>query len=562
MTPDFSALGLHPALVETLAELEYRIPTPIQSNAIPHALAGRDVIGQAQTGTGKTAAFTLPALHHMATNGFPQDALTMLILTPTRELAIQVSEAVYRYGSRLGVRVLPIYGGQAYDRQERRLRKGVHVVVGTPGRTHDLIRKGTLDLAHVRYVVLDEADEMLKMGFTEDVEAILSATDANQRQTMLFSATFSDPIRKLAMRYMHTPEHITMQAETLTGDNIEQIHYVVQEEDKLVALARILETEERANTLIFAGTKVGAQKLVESLVEYGYPAIAIHGDLQQKDRERILGRFRDGMSNILVATDVVGRGVDITDISHVINYDIPRLGIEYVHRIGRTGRAGRAGKAITLVTPKQRRTLRFIEQTAQTTIEKHTLPNQEAVLASRNSVFKARLANIIESGTLEADDPLLQELVQSGYPPEAIIAGLLKLINTHQNGLALRDIRTKFGTREGDAPRNERRRERHPQARPDKKRPDRTNAPRTRRRRDDSDMVRLRMGAGRSNGIRPADVVFTVASKSGIPGSAIGAIKIEANQTYLDVPQQHVETVLKSMQREAIRGRAMNLERA
>jgi ATP-dependent RNA helicase DeaD len=547
MSVSFSDLGLIPELLETVAELGYVEPTPIQAEAIPPLLAGRDVMGQAQTGTGKTAAFALPMLHHLTPHG-----LQVLILAPTRELASQTAEAIYRYGNKLNVRVLPIYGGQPYERQVRRLEKGVQIVVGTPGRTLDLIRQRALDLRHVRYVVLDEADEMLKMGFIEDVEAILSATDAQTRQTTLFSATLPDEIRRLARTYMHDPLLIAIQSEEVTVENVAQRYYVVRESDKVAALSRLLESEDLKNTLIFARTKVGAADLAETLIARGYPAEAIHGDLPQAERERILHRFRDGLLTILVATDVVARGVDIPDVSHVINFDIPQLAIEYVHRIGRTGRAGRGGDAITIITPHQRGHLKQIEAYTRKPITKGKLPTREAVLQRRADQFKALITGQIESDVFEAEYAVLDDLMNLGYAPHEIAAAAIKLLRSHEATRPLEEIRAaeedqpkRFSSEKTDRPRRKHDRNRE-----------------SRHASHEPGMVRLYMDLGRSNGLRPADIVYSIASQANIPGRSIGAINIRQHETYLDVPEAHVDAVLRAMKHARIRGRALTLVRA
>jgi ATP-dependent RNA helicase DeaD len=534
MTLSFDELGLIPELLQTVAELGYVEPTPIQAEAIPHLLNGHDVIGQARTGTGKTAAFTLPMLQNM-----DGDGLQTLILTPTRELAIQVADAVYRYGHKLGVRVLPIYGQQSYTRQMKRLEKGVHVVVGTPGRTLDLIQKGALDLSNVRYLVLDEADEMLKMGFIEDVEAILNATNADLRQTTLFSATFSDSIRRLATKYMHDPMIIAIESKEATVENVSQRYYVVHEKEKVAALCRLLEVENLKNTLIFTRTKIGSSELAETLIERGYPAEAIHGDLAQAERERILRRFRNGQLKILAATDVVARGVDIPDVSHVINFDIPQLPIEYVHRIGRTGRAGRDGDAITLISPRQSGQIRQIEEFTRKPMTKGTLPSREAVLHRRDEQFKSRLIEHMETHEFNGEYSLLEELSELGYEVEQAAAAMVLLLRAHEAERPIEDVRPVQEVAE--------RRERKP----------------SRGKRDHSGreqgMVRLCMDIGRTSGIRPGDVVYSIASRANIPGRSIGAIEIRQNETYLDVRDAHVGAVLSAMKHGEIRGHSMTL---
>lgn len=543
MSYSFADLGLRPDILETLQSLGYAEPTPIQAMAIPLLLEGYDVLGQAQTGTGKTAAFTLPAVQRLNPQG-----LQVLILTPTRELAIQVSESVYRYGGPMGVRVLPVYGGQSYDRQIRRLQKGVQVVVGTPGRTLDLIKQGVLKLGDVRYLVLDEADEMLKMGFIEDIEAILSATDANERQTALFSATMPEPIKRLSRKYMRDPQYVTIEYEQATVENVNQRYFVVQEEQKIAALSRLLEMEAAQNTLIFTRTKSGAAELAENLVDRGFPAVAIHGDLAQAERERILRRFRSRDLTILVATDVMARGVDIPDVSHVVNYDIPQLATEYVHRIGRTARAGRSGDAITFVTPRQRRLLRMIEEHIGKAITKSRLPAREDILLRREELFRASVIGQIEAG--DSSDALLEELLAQGYSAEQVANGLIRALRAQQQQRPLEDIRDEFASE---------RSERSPQFAGRGKGKGRFS---NRQSSHEQGMVRLCMNVGRSAGLRPADVVYSIASKANIPGSVIGAIDIQPNETYLDIPVGHVDAVLQQMKNTKIRGQSMKLRRA
>jgi ATP-dependent RNA helicase DeaD len=436
MTQSFETLGLIPAIQATVAERGYTAPTPIQSEAIPHLLHGRDVMGQAQTGTGKTAAFTLPMVQQLQGAG-----LQTLILTPTRELAVQTADTVYQYGHKLGIRVLPVYGGTAYPRQIKRLQKGVQVVVGTPGRTLDLIKKGHLDLSEVRFMILDEADEMLKMGFVEDVEAILGATDASTRQTALFSATMSRQIQQLGGKYMRDPLTVAIETDTLTAENISQRFYVVPESSKVAALCRLLEVEDMQNTLIFARTRAGSAELAETLIARGYPASAINGDLPQNERERILRRFRSGQLTILVGTDVVARGVDIPDVSHVINFDIPQMPIEYVHRIGRTGRAGRSGHAITLITPRQGHHLRRIEHFTKSNIVKSILPTKEEVQQRRDAQFKADLLAKLDSYAGQAGFELIAELDAQGYDMTHIAAAAIDLLRAQEEQRPLEDIK-------------------------------------------------------------------------------------------------------------------------
>ncbi len=550
MPVSFADLGLTPDLVRTVTDLGYTTPTDIQAEAIPHLLDGRDVLGQAQTGTGKTAAFALPLLQYLEPDG-----LQALILAPTRELAIQTAEAVHRYGKALGVRVLPVYGGQPYERQVRRIKNGVHIVVGTPGRTLDLIKRRVLKLHTVRTVVLDEADEMLKMGFIEDVEAILAATDRGARQTCLFSATLPKEIRRLAETYMRDPLHITVEAEEITVENTQQRYIMVQERDKVAALSRLLESEDLHNTLIFARTKAGAAELAETLIARGYPAEAIHGDLSQPERERILGRFRAGQLTILVATDVVARGVDIPEVSHVINFDIPQLGIEYVHRIGRTGRAGRAGDAITLVSPRQRHRLQQIQDYTHKAITQGALPSPQDILERRAQQFRDQIITQIDALNGSAEYDMVGQLMDMGYSAEQIAASAIHMLRAHEADRPLEHIATaneRERTRRGDK-RAERSADRSPARR---------NGHSKKGHSHETGMVRLYMDAGRKKGIRPGDVVYSVASAAEIPGNVIGAIDIRPYETFLDVPEAHVEAVLDAMQGGRIRGQAVTLVRA
>ncbi len=551
MTVSFTDLALMPELLETLAALEHVQPTPIQLEAIPPLLEGRDVMGQAQTGTGKTAAFTLPMLQRLA----PDGGLQALILTPTRELAIQTAEAIYRYGRNLGVRVLPVYGGQPYERQTRRLHKGVHVVVGTPGRTLDLIRQRALHLEGVRFVILDEADEMLKMGFIEDVTAILAATDPATRQTTVFSATLPAPILNLARTYMRDPLHIAIQSREVTVENIAQRFYLVRESDKVAALSRLLESEDLKNTLVFARTKAGAADLAETLIARGYPAEAIHGDLPQPERERILNRFRNGQLTILVATDVVARGVDIPDVSHVINFDIPQLAIEYVHRIGRTGRAGRGGDAITLVTPSQQGQIRQIAAFTRKPITRAELPERQAILQRRDEQFAAQMGAEATQPTTNREYTVLKAMLELGHSAEEIALAAIRLLRAGEAQRPLEEIRPwqeDRGMRHREAPARREAGPRRVGPRPGKG--GRTS--------HEAGMVRLHMSVGRSSGVRPADVVYTVASTASIPGHTIGAITIEQHETFFDVPETHAEAVLQALKHTRLRGRPMLLARA
>lgn len=547
MNVTFQTFGLHPELVQAVTELGYETPTPIQARAIPLLLAGSDVLGQAQTGTGKTAAFALPMLHALD----PQcGAVQGLVVAPTRELANQVATAIYGYGAHRGVRVLPIYGGQSYSRQIGRLKRGVDVVVGTPGRMLDLIRRKSLDLSGVRFLVLDEADEMLSMGFIEDIEAILSETP-EARQTALFSATLPKPIRNLADRYMHTPESVIINPKQLTVANVEQRYYVVRESDKLAALTRLLETETISSGLIFARTRVGTAGLAESLFARGFQAEALHGELSQQARETVLGRFRRGRVALVVATDVAARGLDIEDISHVINYDLSLNPEYYVHRIGRTGRAGKKGIAITLVTPQERWRVHKIEKYARCSIAYAKLPSATQVLAHRDEQFMDLLAEQLVQGQLERERDLVAKLAAAGCDPLDLAAAAIQLARAEEQHRPIEEI--------AEIHTSAKHRDHNRQAR-DKRAPRGKQSRRKGGR--EQGMVRLSMNAGRAHGLHPGEIVGAIAGVSSIPGKAIGAIRINQHQTYVDVTQKHAALVLRKMRGWKLRGQAIVLEQA
>jgi len=551
----FEIFGLHPELEQAVAELGYEEPTPIQLGAIPALLEGFDVLGQAQTGTGKTAAFGLPLLQKLDNS---VRGVQALVLTPTRELAIQVSEAISGYGQHMKVRVLPIYGGQSYMRQINALNRGVQVVVGTPGRMLDLIKQKALDLSTVRYLVLDEADEMLKMGFIDDVEAILSEIPA-ERQTALFSATLPAPIRRLAERYMRDPQQVSIERASMTVEGTEQRYYLVQESSKVAALARLLETEDLTSALIFARTKAGVAELAETLLMRGFMAEAIHGDLTQEAREAALRRFRNGQMTILVATDVVARGIDIQDVSHVVNFDMPYDPEDYVHRIGRTGRAGRTGIAITLVTPRERGRLRFFENFTRQQITRGTLPSAADVQGRRDERFMTALEGIMSDANLREELTLVAQLEALGCDINEVAAAAIRLARASELQRPAEDVREvsdypdrgpRRDTRGGYGQRN------------DQRPNDRSGGgdrPRGPRREAEVGMTRLVLNIGRDEGARPADIVGSIASEANIPGKAIGAIDILPHQTFVDVRAEHAPQVLKQSGRVYVRGHQVTI---
>ena len=523
MTTEFTALNLRPELVQAVSERGYTAPTAIQAALIPVMLTGVDVIGQAQTGTGKTAAFALPILHHLQPG---QQTPQALVMAPTRELAMQVAEAVYQYGRFCNVRVLAIYGGSSYARQLTRLKKGVDVVVGTPGRLLDLVKQGALDLGQVRTVVLDEADEMLSMGFVEDIQAILAATPAD-RQTALFTATLPKEIRQLASAYMRAPESISVRREQMTVAAIDQRHYLVTRADKFPALMRLFEMETVTRGLIFARTRAGAAELTNQLAVNGIPAETLSGELSQEARERTLVRFREGRVRVLVATDVAARGLDVEDISHVFNYELPDDPEVYVHRIGRTGRAGKAGVAISLVAGYDRPRLKRLEAFIKRPIVRATLPSPDEVLARREALLVERIGAGLQADDLVRERALVERLTAAGHDPLTVAAAALRLLRQGEQ-----DPRPLATVRETAEERPARRYERD-----------------TRHSDDlagshEIGMVRLLMSKGRQHGLRPADVVGMIAHHAEIPGKTIGKILIRDQHTLVDVPEQFVPQVL------------------
>ncbi len=454
----FSDLALIEPLLQALQDVGYENPSPIQAQTIPSLLAGRDVLGQAQTGTGKTAAFALPVLSKIDLNN---RAVQSLILAPTRELAIQVAEAFQKYATHLpGFHVLPIYGGQSYQPQLNSLRRGAHVVVGTPGRVMDHLKRGTLNLSNVKFVVLDEADEMLNMGFLEDVEWILQQMP-KQRQVALFSATMPNQIKRIAQTYLNDPVEILIRSKTTTAANIRQRYWQVSGLHKLDALTRMLEAESFDAMIVFARTKISTEELAEKLEARGFRCAPLNGDVPQQQRERTVQRLRDGQLDILVATDVAARGLNVERISHVVNYDIP-LDIEsYVHRIGRTGRAGRSGEAILFVAPRERRMLAAIERATRQPIERMELPTVEAVNNQRIVKFKSRIRDAIEGGELELFREVIEQYEQEYNTPAIEIAAALAKLAQGKTPLLLkaqsreRGDETRFAARREHAERTD-----------------------------------------------------------------------------------------------------------
>jgi ATP-dependent RNA helicase DeaD len=538
----FKDLGLAEPLIRAVTELGYETPSPIQANSIPHLLGGRDIIGQAQTGTGKTAAFALPLMSRMEpTCKDPQ----LLVLAPTRELAIQVAEAFQSYAKHMkGFHVLPIYGGQSYDTQLRHLRRGVHVVVGTPGRVMDHIRRGTLKLGNLQSLVLDEADEMLRMGFIDDVDWILEHTPKT-RQIALFSATMPNEVRKVAKRHLTDPVEIKIAAKTQTATTIRQRYTIASGmHQKIDALTRILEAEEFDGIIIFVRTKTATVELAEKLQARGHAAEALNGDIAQNQRERTVDKLKKGGIDILVATDVVARGLDVERISHVINYDIPYDTEAYVHRIGRTGRAGRSGDAILFVAPRERRMLRTIENATKQTIEQMAMPSTVDINASRVSRFKQRIADTLAAGNNNFFENMITELQQETEVDSIQIAAALAKLLQGDEPLLLTDS-PKRERRERDDSRSDRERggERRERSNDRGERRERRSNDRPvsseaipLKGHPDVDMLRYRIEVGHEHGVKPGNIVGAIANEAGIESDFIGNIEIFDEFSTIDLP--------------------------
>jgi ATP-dependent RNA helicase DeaD len=553
----FSDLGLRDELLTALGELGYEEPTPIQQEAIPPLIEGRDLLGNAATGTGKTAAFALPLLHTMTAIGSGRTPRA-LILVPTRELAMQVSEAIHRYGRALGARVLPVYGGQPIFRQIKAMERGVDVVVATPGRARDHVARGTLVLDDITVVVLDEADEMLDMGFAEDIGAILDGIPEG-RQTVLFSATMPPRIRAIAQSHLTDPVRVQIEdGPTAAGESprIRQAAYVVQRAYKPAALVRLLDAESPAAALVFCRTRIEVEQLVETLNGRGYRAEALHGGMTQEQRDRVMGRLRAGTTDLLVATDVAARGLDIDQLTHVINFDVPSAPAQYVHRIGRVGRAGREGVAITLAEPREHRMLKNIERVTGQRVPQQALPTVADLRARRLDVTTATLRESILEEELESFRVVVETLSDE-FDVMDVAAAAVKL--AHQ---------ASRGSDEDD--------EDIPEPRVREERPQRAGqgggykggdgAPRRANRAGPSrpapeGSTRIFVGAGRIAGVRPQDLVGAIANEANIAGREIGAIEIADRFSLVDVPASSAEKVIAALRAGSVKGRKVTVRR-
>ena len=584
----FADLGLAETVMAAVVEVGYETPSPIQAATIPALLAGRDVLGQAQTGTGKTAAFALPLLSRL---DLKQSKPQVLVLAPTRELAIQVAEAFQRYANKIpGFHVLPIYGGQSYYPQLQALKRGVHVVVGTPGRVIDHLDRGTLDLSELKALVLDEADEMLRMGFIDDVETVLKKVPES-RQVALFSATMPSQIRRIAQTYLRDPAEVTIAAKTTTATNIRQRFWFVSGMHKLDALTRILEAEPYDAMLVFARTKLATDELAEKLQARGLAAAAINGDVQQAQREKTIQNLKDGKIDILVATDVAARGLDVERISHVLNYDIPYDTESYVHRIGRTGRAGRSGDAILFVSPREKNMLRAIERATRQPIEEMQLPTVESVNDARVTRFLGRITDTLALDAGNGGDiGLYRELVEryereQNVPAIEVAAALAKLLQgdtplllapdrkpqpfAQQREYAERAQRADRGPgREGGERSGERadrgdradRPQREP--RPGQERrefaPKKDFAPRSP---PEPGMETYRIEVGHMHGVKPGNIVGAIANEAELDSKYIGRIDIHDDHSILDLPDGMPKPLLMHLKKVRVAGQALRLQK-
>ncbi|HEY1044705.1 MAG TPA: DEAD/DEAH box helicase [Telluria sp.] len=557
--PTFSDLQLSAPILKALKDVGYEVPSPIQAQTIPLLLEHRDVLGQAQTGTGKTAAFALPILSRI---DIRQHAPQALVLAPTRELAIQVAEAFQAYAAHIPkFHVLPIYGGQAYGTQLSALRRGVHVVVGTPGRVIDHIEKGSLDLSQIKYLVLDEADEMLRMGFIEDVETILQRTPES-RQTALFSATMPAPIKRIAKTYLNEPAEITVAAKTGTAENIRQRFWMVSGMQKLEALTRILEAEPFDGMIIFARTKLGTEELATKLQARGFAAAAINGDLAQAQRERTIGQLKDGKIDILVATDVAARGLDVERISHVVNYDVPSDPESYTHRIGRTGRAGRSGEAILFITPREQGLLKAIERATRQPVSPMVLPTVKAINEVRMAKFKDQITATLAEGGLDVFRGIIEDYErEQNVPAIEIAAALAKLSRGGEPLLLEKPDRSAKA-----APAFEERAPRAFEERP--QRPQREweeSAPRMRKERIEREpepgMATWRIEVGHQHGVKPGNIVGAIANEGGVDARKIGRIEIYDDFSTLDMPSDLAPDVVQLLTGVRVAGQMLRIRR-
>ena len=548
-TTTFADLGLGERILKSLKDVGYESPSAIQAQTIPHLLAGRDVMGLAQTGTGKTAAFALPILDQLDTS---QKTPQALVLAPTRELALQVCEAFEKYAANMrGVSVLPVYGGQGYGVQLSALRRGVHIVVGTPGRIMDHLEKGTLDLTELRFLVLDEADEMLNMGFAEDVETILADTPSD-KQVALFSATMPKQIKTLSQKYLNDPVSIAIERKTRTAENIRQRYLISSYPQKVDALTRILEVENFEGMIVFVRTKSETELLAEKLRARGYSAAAISGDVQQTQRERTVNQLKAGKLDILVATDVAARGLDVERISHVVNYDIPTDTEAYVHRIGRTGRAGRSGDAISFITPRERYLLKHIEKATRSTLEQMQLPSVDAVNETRLARFDDLITAALESPQIEFFRDVVGHYIREHDVPEADVAAALAIALQGDTPLLLEEEPERRPHREYDD-------------RDDRRGGDRGDrgdrGPRDRAPRGGGNFQAYKIQVGKRHRVEPRQIVGALANEGGLDRRDFGKITIRPDYSVVELPANLPDGALERLKNTRISGKLIELQK-
>jgi ATP-dependent RNA helicase DeaD len=597
-TNGFEGLGLSETAMQAIEKAGYTIPSPIQAQAIPEILNGRDIIGQAQTGTGKTAAFGLPALEKIDVTDRSTQAL---ILCPTRELALQVCNELKKlsYGKR-GLSIAAVYGGESIMMQIKDLKRGVHIVVGTPGRVIDHLERKTLQLDGIKMFILDEADEMLNMGFREDIEHILTQAPED-RQTILFSATMSPPILNITKRFLTDPVHVKITKKEVTTDTIEQWYYDISSSNKLEAMTQLFDLNELKLSLVFTNTKKKADEIAEELRAYGYKAEAIHGDLKQSARNEVMTKFRNGQINMLVATDVAARGIDVNNVDGVFNYDLPQDLENYVHRIGRTGRAGKLGKSFTFFLPGERYRLKELERFTKSPLKRGDAPSKKQLVEFKKAKLVDKINALAETEALKPFEALLEEYTAKGIDPKTLAAGLLQMVlkdistveperrprkenpYTERNGDRFGDRRNggerdhRSGDRFGDRRSSERsgrdrfesragsneRRERNGgfERRGDSDRTDRAPRPdRSESRQPDAHMARVLINLGHRDYVKPRDIVGALAGETGIKGSDIGHIDIFDKHSYVDIPKSDIDRVLNGMKNNTIKGKSVSLE--
>lgn len=535
----FTELNLSESLLKAIADMGFTEPSPIQKEAIPLALQGKDIVGMAQTGTGKTAAFAIPSLEKInEKNKNPQ----VLVICPTRELALQVSEEFEKLAKYKKIRVVTLYGGDPIDRQIRALKAGVQVLVGTPGRIIDHLERGTFQTEHIHTVVLDEADEMLDMGFREDIEAILEEMPF-ERQTLLFSATMSKPILAIVQKFQNEPQIVKVIRNELTAENIEQLFYEIKATAKLEAMCRLIDFYNLQQIIVFCNTKKKSDEVALELLERGYKAEAIHGDLSQRQREKVMKQFRDGAINILVATDVAARGIDVSGVDAVFNYDIPLDPEYYVHRIGRTGRAGKSGKAFTFVVGREFFRLREIQDFTKKQIKRGVVPSIEDLIGIKQAQFVEKVASITQNEDLGTFEPLLTQLRHAGLKDEAIIKALIQMQWQHQKteylDIEIQDFKpSKENSKEKSFGKDKERRTAN------------------------KNMVRLFLNVGKMDKVRANDIVGAFTGETGIAFKNIGQIDILEKFSFVEVSKEDAPKVIKKMKNATIKGKPVNIELA